>query len=73
MINEWILYNTYRRLVTEGKARAIRCPECTTEFTGARDKDLEFIMRCYGCGFVFEPGLDMWSQIRAVVSEHNDL
>ena len=70
MINEWILYNTYRALVKEGKAKAIRCPECSTEFSGARSKDLEFILRCYGCGLEVEPGITMLSDIKAVVGEH---
>ena len=63
------LFHAYNDLVKKGVTQPIRCPFCTyTVVIGHKDGDLR--LECYTCNTSITPGLDLISNVRAVVKEH---
>jgi hypothetical protein len=69
-LSSWELFHRYRRLVEEGKAKSLECPECQNSLITRIGPDDEPILWCYGCLSSLKPGLDVISRVRAVVTEH---
>lgn len=67
---EWSVFHNYRRLAQEGKAKFLRCPDCDGILVTQPDKKADPILWCIHCDTKILPGLDMYEQIKAVVSEH---
>lgn len=68
---EWSTFHRYRNLVNEGKAREILCPEDGAGLISrihGKDDDPHFW--CPACEAFTKPGLNVYSQMQAVVSEH---
>ena len=63
-------FHSYYKLVDEGKAKPILCPFCEREFIITHfNGDLR--LTCFACDTLITPGIDMISNVRAVVKEHN--
>lgn len=69
-LTNWELFHNYRRLVEDGKAAQLLCPECDTPVVTRIGADDEPVLWCYTCLSSLRPGLDLLAQVRAVVSEH---
>lgn len=69
-LTNWQLFHNYRRLVEDGKAKPILCPECETQLITRIGPDDEPRLWCYGCLTSLKPGSDVLAQVRAVVTEH---
>jgi RNase P subunit RPR2 len=67
---EWSIFHNYRRLVKANKAKPLLCPNCNSELVTQPDKNAEPMLWCMECNNRLIPGLDLYDQIRAVVSEH---
>jgi RNase P subunit RPR2 len=69
---QWMLWHRYRLLVKEEKVRAISCPDCDTALItrvkGTVDDTPH--LWCHICDTFLRPGLDVYSRVRAVVTEH---
>ena len=71
-MDKWTIWHRFNRLVKEEKARPILCPDCETVlFTRVKGEvdDTPFLW-CHVCDTFLSPGLDVYSRVRAVVSEH---
>lgn len=73
--NNFQLLNSYASLVEVGKARPLVCPDCERNGVVQRyivriGGDGEPVLWCPTEGSFLTPGLDLYSQIRAVVMEH---
>jgi hypothetical protein len=67
--NLFITFHRYKRLVEDGKARAIRCPnDNSVVIIGHDDGELRLV--CYVCNIRVTPGLSLIQQVQAVVKEH---
>lgn len=70
-IMEWSVFHNYRHLVDDGKAKSLKCPNCDGILVTQPDIDADPLLWCILCDVRFHPGLDLYSQIRAVVMEHH--
>lgn len=68
-LDKWAKVHAHRRAVARGKANPILCPDCALEMGVFVGSDEEPIFRCFSCRVVFEPGLDVWDQIDAVLKD----
>lgn len=68
-IDYWQVIHKYMRLVAENRALPLMCPECEERLRlrmGPGDRPM---LWCMTCDAKYVPGMDVWDQIRAVVSE----
>lgn len=63
-------FHKYNRLVRRGVAKPLACQHCDTELTLMMGEDDKPALRCFGCGVIVYPGLNMYRDVRAVVKEH---
>ena len=68
-MDNWAKMHAHRRAVARGKALPILCPDCTVEMVPVADRNDEPALKCLACGVVYEPGLDVWDQIDAVLKD----
>ena len=67
--NYFPLFHAYKRLVEDGKAKPIRCPnDDSVLIIGHDNGGLRLV--CYVCDIRITPGLSLIQQVRAVVKEH---
>lgn len=69
-MDKWVLVNRLRMIIMDGKAADINCPDCKKPITFLIGEDDEPIMYCPWCGATFLPGVQFWSDVKAIVSEH---
>ena len=68
--NLFSLFHAYNRLVEEGKAKPLMCLYDAREYVVShRNGDLRLV--CYTCSSSITPGINMISNIKAVVKEHH--
>lgn len=67
--DKWPALHAYRKAVAMGEAPAILCPEDQSELVPVVARDGAPALRCMSCNIVFEPGLHVWKQIEANISE----
>lgn len=70
-LTNWQLFHLYRRLVDEGKALHLLCPECDYPLITRIGPNDEPVLWCYGCLSSIRPGSDVINRVRAVVTEHH--
>jgi len=66
---EWETFHLYNRLVRRGLTKPLT-HSCGEEFTLTLGEDDRPALKCFMCGTTTYPGLNMYSDIRAVVKEH---
>lgn len=66
---KWPAMHAYRKAVAMGEAPAIKCPDCQGELVPVVGRDTLPALRCLACRTTWEPGLAIWDQIRANISE----
>lgn len=69
-MTNWELFHKYRRLVEEGKAKPLICPDDTATLISRIGPDDEPVLWCHACLSSIRPGAYILQQVRAVVSEH---
>lgn len=67
---EFQTFHNYNRLVRRGIVKPLACPHCENEFALSIGEDDEPVLKCFFCGTLTLPGLDMYNRVRAVVTEH---
>lgn len=70
MVTRYQIYNSYRQLVAEDKAKPLLCPNCEFEYVSSIGTDDEPVFECYTCGTKTILGTRSWSTIEAIVQEH---
>lgn len=68
-MDRWGIVHNYRRCVEAGHAAALSCPECENILNPSPDSDGEPIFKCYYCSITYDPGLNVWDNMQAVVKE----
>lgn len=68
-MNKWAIMHEYRRAVANGKASAIKCPDCNSELVPIYGRDEDPSLKCLSCRTVFEPGVYVWDQIIKALRE----
>lgn len=68
-MDQWALIHRYNRLVNEGLAQPLVCPDCGTRVIPMLGVDDSLILWCQTDDKMFKPGLAFFSDIRAVVTE----
>jgi len=66
-VDKWPLIHEYRRMVSSGEAREIRCPDCGFELVPVVASDGDPALRCFSCMTVFNIGSGVYDQIKKVV------
>jgi NAD-dependent SIR2 family protein deacetylase len=64
-------FHRYNRLVEQGLVKPLRCPSCDTVYVTRISEDADPLLQCFGCGSLIQPGLRLYSDVLAVVKEHN--
>lgn len=67
--DKWPTIHAYRKAVALDEAPAIKCTDCEGELVPVVGRDTLPALRCLACRVVWEPGLDVWDQITANISE----
>lgn len=67
--DKWSAMHAYRKMVSNGDAPAILCPDCGGELVPVVGRDGDPELKCMSCRTVFDIGLRTWDQIRANISE----
>jgi hypothetical protein len=67
---QWSIFHNYRRLVIEGKAKPIECPDCSFVLVTQPDQDANPVLWCIRCDVRLIPGIDLYDQMKAIVGEH---
>lgn len=68
-MNKWLMLHRYKKLVLQGEARPICCPNCKNELAFIPDINDEPVLWCPYDDNGFTPGAEFWGDIRAVVAE----
>lgn len=71
MVDRWPTIHAFNRLVREGKAVAIMCPEDEAPLLTRLGKDDEPTLWCPVCKTYFTPGVVTWQSITAILEEWN--
>lgn len=69
-LTNWEVFHLYRRLVEDGKAKPLICPDDDSILVTRIGHDDEPMLWCYECLATIRPGLDLVQRVRAVVTEH---
>lgn len=69
-MDKWTLVRRFNRLAVAGLVAPICCPDCKREVVFLIGEGDDPIMYCTWDGGTFLPGLQFWSDMRAVVKEH---
>lgn len=70
-IEQWNFVKRFRNILADGNAAQIACPNCGNDLIFmAEDVTDNPVLYCYMEGSTLKPGLNVWNQINAVVSEH---
>lgn len=68
-MNDFQLFHNYNRLVRRGITKPL-IHSCGNEFTLSIGEGDNAVLRCFSCNTTTYPGLNMLSDIKAVVKEH---
>ncbi len=68
-MNKWELIHNYRRMVAQGNAEPINCPDDNGELLPVVSDDGEPALRCLSCRTVISPGLRIYEQMQRVVEQ----
>lgn len=69
--SEWYYYHQYRLLAARGMVKHLTCPDCGSNLiTRIRKDDDDVWLWCAADDAWTRPGLDVFTQIKAVVREH---
>jgi hypothetical protein len=71
-LNHWQLLRKYQALIRVGTARDFLCPECNKRLVFMKDQYDEPVMYCAWEDSGYIPGSQFWSDVRAVVMEHEE-
>jgi len=66
---EWEVFHRYNELVKQSKAKQLACPDCGGNLVTKADEKTNPMLYCFACDTNIRPGLDVYGQIRSVVSE----
>lgn len=66
---EWKVFHRYNKLAREGKTKPLACAECNTVYITRIEVDDRLYLWCINCDSKVFPGLVLYQQLKAVVSE----
>jgi hypothetical protein len=75
--NWFHLVHSYKKLSDNDMVKPLTCPDCGSAYSiiarWTKDRVIEEIpgLHCYACNSTVIPGLEVLSNIRAVVKEHS--
>jgi hypothetical protein len=69
-MDKWLVYHRYNRLVSQGAAGPLLCPDCREKLVAKIGADDDPVLWCMYCDTHMTPGLQFWQDTRSVVSEH---
>lgn len=66
---EFQTFHRYNRLAKRGMVKPLSCPDCDNPYTLRTTEDAEPLLQCFYCDTLVQPGLRLYNDIRAVVTE----
>jgi hypothetical protein len=65
------VFHAYNNLVDDGLVKPLTCPDCEHPLITRATEDGDPLLACVWCDTITQPGLGLYSQVLAVVKEHN--